>query len=745
MPARANRKRLCLTAVLWGLSAAAAPADSSRLQLPAAQLGFEQSSGGGAPFGWVALPPGTTFVDFTVKHGGQSSLRLERSAGGAGEFSTVLRGFPIDFTGTQIELRGWLRREGAGVPSLWMRQDEHDTPIAFVDMSAAPDVTGEWARYSVSFDLQDSASALVFGVRQVGNGKAWADDLELLVDGQPIANLPRVVRQPGALDVDQQFADGSGLVLGKLGDDQVKALALVGKVWGFLKYHHPAVTAGKRHWDFDLLRKLPALMVTGDGVSARGLLIEWIDSLGAVPPCKTCASLPSDDLQLPPRLAWIEDPALVGKELGQRLQAIYRARVPGQQFYVRLAPGVGNPQFEHELLYPAIKLPDSGFQVLAIYRFWNAIEYWFPYRDLIDENWDAVLEDTLRRAAPGAGMETYQRELMRLIARVGDGHANMLGTAPFREPVGECQLPVNVRHLEGRFVVQSLAADDEAAHLFQVGDVLTTLGGKSADEIVAGARDSYGASNDAWRMFSIARNFTRGPCGPVNLTVQRGGEQKIAARRVPPSTLKLDSNRHDRDGDTFQMLSPQVAYLKLSSIKAADVAGYIQRAANAKSLVIDIRNYPAEFVVFALGTLLVDKETPFATFTVGDLSNPGAFAWGTTMSLTPAAPHFGGNVAILVDESTISSAEYHAMALRASPRARIFGARTAGADGNLSQLLLPGRLAAGMSGIGVFYPDKRPTQRRGVAIDVECPQTIAGLRAGRDEVLQCALKALGAR
>jgi C-terminal processing protease CtpA/Prc len=579
----------------------------------------------------------------------------------------------------------------------------------------------------------------------VGNGKSWADDLELLVDGQPIANLPRVVRLPGVLDADQQFSNGSGLVLTQLDDDQVKALALTGKVWGFLKYHHPAVTGGKRHWDFDLLRKLPALLVTGKSANIRSLLTEWIDGLGAVPPCQPCAALPAAGLQLPPRLAWIEDSAALGKELSFRLQTIYRARVPDQQFYVKLAPGVGNPQFDHELLYPAIKFPDSGFQALAIYRFWNAIEYWFPYRDLIDENWDAVLEDTLRRAAPGIGAENFQREIARLVARVGDGHANMLGPTPFREPVGECQLPVNVRFLEGKFVVKSLAAEDEGARAFQVGDVLTTLGGKSADEIVANARDSYGASNEAWRMFSIARYFTRGACGAVNVTLQRGGEQKLAAQRVPLSALQIDAGRNDRAGDTFQMLSPQVAYLKLSSIKAAEVAGYIQQAANAKSLIVDIRNYPSEFVVFALGTLLVDKETPFVTFTVADLSNPGAFAWGETLSLTPATPHFGGNVAILVDESTISSAEYTAMALGASPRAKIVGTQTAGADGNVSQILLPGRLAAGMSGIGVFYPDKRPTQRRGVALDVVCPQTIAGLRAGRDDVLQCALEALATR
>jgi C-terminal processing protease CtpA/Prc len=45
-------------------------------------------------------------------------------------------------------------------------------------------------------------------------------------------------------------------------------------------------------------------------------------------------------------------------------------------------------------------------------------------------------------------------------------------------------------------------------------------------------------------------------------------------------------------------------------------------------------------------------------------------------------------------------------------------------------------LATNISGIGVFYPDKKPTQRVGIIPDIEAKPTIAGIRAGRDEVLK---------
>ena len=184
-----------------------------------------------------------------------------------------------------------------------------------------------------------------------------------------------------------------------------------------------------------------------------------------------------------------------------------------------------------------------------------------------------------------------------------------------------------------------------------------------------------------------------------------------------------------------------MAYLKLSSVQAAQAASYIERSKSTRGLIIDIRNYPSEFVPFALGTLFVDQPTPFARFTAGDLDNPGAFLWrGEPLILTPQQPHYAGKVVVLVDEVTLSQSEYTTMAFRASPRTVVVGSTTAGADGNVSQFMLPGGLRTAISGIGVFYPGKQPTQRIGIVPDVESRPTIAGIRAGRDEVLEEGLR-----
>ena len=156
--------------------------------------------------------------------------------------------------------------------------------------------------------------------------------------------------------------------------------------------------------------------------------------------------------------------------------------------------------------------------------------------------------------------------------------------------------------------------------------------------------------------------------------------------------------------------------------------------------IIDIRNYPSAFMPFDLGSLLVDHPSEFVRFTHGDIANPGAFHWGEPLTIDPKQPHYSGKVVILIDEITQSQAEYTTMALRTAPGAKVIGSTTAGADGNVSEIPLPGGTNSMISGLGVFYPDKKPTQRVGIVPDIVVTPTVEGVRDGRDEVLEVALR-----
>jgi C-terminal processing protease CtpA/Prc len=82
------------------------------------------------------------------------------------------------------------------------------------------------------------------------------------------------------------------------------------------------------------------------------------------------------------------------------------------------------------------------------------------------------------------------------------------------------------------------------------------------------------------------------------------------------------------------------------------------------------------------------------------------------------------------------------MAFRAGDNTTILGSTTAGADGNVSSIMLPGGLRTMISGFGVYYPDGEETQRVGIVPDIEVKPTVKGIREGKDELIEKAIEVI---
>ncbi|MBI4910748.1 MAG: hypothetical protein HY820_44450 [Acidobacteria bacterium] len=654
----------------------------------------------------------------------------------------------MDFSGRTIEWRGWVKTQAVtNAAALWMREDGDTAGLAF-NTTQGLQVKGDtdWKQYSITLSVVPDAKLLFVGFLIVGTGTAWVDDLELLVDGKPIAEAPARIT---VLDNDKEFDGSSKISLSAVSETQARNLARLARVWGFLKYHHPAVTGGKRHWDYDLFRIMPQVLAAPEDATANKAINEWITALGPVAECTRCATLNPSSLHLEPSLDWIRDESVLGAELSRTLQTAYRNRpVATSGFYISLVPGVQNAVFENELTYRSVRFPDSGYQLLGLFRYRNMVEYFSPYRDVMMDDptdldyWPRVLEESIAAIALAGDSVGYQQELLKFIAKVNDTHANLWSSIASRPPIGTCQLPVDLRFVEGKAIVRqwnSATAGPESG--LKPGDVIEELEGATVDDLLAGWRPYYADSNEATRYRDYARYMTRGACGPVSVLVNRGEEfLRVDSTRVPISILDFSrSSVHDRPGPAFQKLADDVAYLKLSSVEAAKSASYVEAAAGTKGLIIDIRNYPSEFVVYTLGSLLTSSRVPFVNITRPDVSNPGAFYWTPPLELVPAQPHYNGKVVVLLEEVSQSQAEFTAMAFRAAG-ATIIGSTTAGSDGNVSTILLPGGFSSYISGIGIFNPDKTPTQRVGIIPDIELRPTIAGIREGRDELLEAAIR-----
>jgi C-terminal processing protease CtpA/Prc len=97
---------------------------------------------------------------------------------------------------------------------------------------------------------------------------------------------------------------------------------------------------------------------------------------------------------------------------------------------------------------------------------------------------------------------------------------------------------------------------------------------------------------------------------------------------------------------------------------------------------------------------------------------------------------------MLCNEETQSQAEYTIMMFQgaAGRRVTVIGGSTAGADGNVTAVRLPGGYSTYFSGLEVLYPDGAQTQQTGIRIDIKVEPTVAALKQGKDEMLERAIQ-----
>ena len=199
----------------------------------------------------------------------------------------------------------------------------------------------------------------------------------------------------------------------------------------------------------------------------------------------------------------------------------------------------------------------------------------------------------------------------------------------------------------------------------------------------------------------------------------------------------------------YELLNDSIGYLYPGKYKNEDAATIMTRFADTKAIIVDMRCYPHEPMIFTLTErYFVPESVQYVTWTtpvmpVAEL--PGYYKKEPASLGHINNDYYKGKVVVLVNAETQSQAECTVMAFQAAPNTIVVGSQTAGADGNIVKLRLPGDIRTMFSGLGIFYPDGANTQRAGVRIDHYMEPTIEGIKAGRDEVLEKALVIIGSK
>jgi carboxyl-terminal processing protease len=395
---------------------------------------------------------------------------------------------------------------------------------------------------------------------------------------------------------------------------------------------------------------------------------------------------------------------------------------------------------------------------------WVEVSRTYVDTAFVSSTWMAV-RDTLR---PRAMLVTRRRELDKLLsealAHIRDSHFYLI---PAR--VATEERPTGASEGNGSTgLVVRVAEDDVVAWKVEPGSAAEKAGITPGDRIARiGRKDADSAMRRLRQLPRVAQpralldmlHGLNGPLTPtvgdtVHVVVEAVAGKPVAHSLVavpaggrvtkfgnlPPIVGVVTAERlpmQSRDG-CAGMIAFNIWLPELSG----DVEQAVDKVRSCRGIIVDLRGNPGGVgaMVMGFGGYFVSSTLSLGKMRTRQVAldfviNPrGSRSDGT------AAQPFAGPLAILVDAATASTSEIFATGMQRIGRARVFGEASAGA----ALPALMSRLPSGDVFVHAVADFTDPLGRRvegaGVVPDEVVPLTVKGLKAGRDEAVDAAIR-----
>lgn len=395
-----------------------------------------------------------------------------------------------------------------------------------------------------------------------------------------------------------------------------------------------------------------------------------------------------------------------------------------------------------EKAYADMLYPDEAYRMLALFRYWNVIEYFFPYKHLIDGPWDDVLLEFVPRMAEAADELEYHLAVAEMGSHIQDTHGFM-NSPVLSKYFGTHYPAVEITTVEGRTAITHLFEEKQAATGLKIGDVILSVDG----EEIAARRDRLARCLSVstpqaldWRLNGVLLGGEKDSICRLRVETADGSVREV---EMPRSGTR---RRSERPYPVFHLLPEGFGYIDLARLNIPQVDEAFALIQDAPAVIFDMRGYPRG-TAWSIGPRLAKEKTAVARFqrpenhgTMPDQPSTKMFYQYTEPA--PGKTRYTGRVVVLIDVNAISQAEHTCMFLESVAETTFIGTPTNGANGDVTNTVLPGGISAMFTGHDVRHADGSQLQRRGIQPDIRVAPTLAGIREGRDEVLQAAVSYL---
>lgn len=535
-------------------------------------------------------------------------------------------------------------------------------------------------------------------------------------------------------------------------------LIATARLWATVKYFHPYLAYRDIDWDKALVNALPRIRAAGSAADYAKALSAMLDVLhdpitnARIGRADIAPEAGSGSIG---QRVWIHF-GLAGSAFAARAGAAHvdTAAISmgdGVEAVVRLSEAVfGNtpaavPAPQPDRAYSEMRYPSTEYRILAGFKIWAVMHNFFAYRDLMDEDWDDVFASFLPKLIAAKDAGEYNLDVAEMITHVSDSNATV-ESDELSKYFGDASPGLRLRLIEKKPVITEIFDEGAKQAGAQIGDIVTKVDGEDIVERINREAKYVSASTTQSLGERVAERLLNGPEGSTATLTLRdhdGQSKEVAIKRAQDRKTR-------RGSEAIQNLADGIGYVDLDRVEARQIEEAFEKLRGAKAIIFDGRG-STQGLGPAIAAHLTTKTDVAAAIVTGPLTITPDLALAGQLTSTasffrvealpaPHEPAYSGKTAMLIDERTRGEAEQTGLYLEAANNTAFVGSASAGADAEIGSFVVPGGITITYSSNDVRHGNGGKLQRLGLQPAESVAPTVAGVRAGRDEVLERAIE-----
>ncbi len=401
--------------------------------------------------------------------------------------------------------------------------------------------------------------------------------------------------------------------------------------------------------------------------------------------------------------------------------------------------------FERDSLFHKTSYTSKGMRFLALCKIWNIVRYYYPYFQDISNDWNNVFLESLPQFINAKNEIEYYSAILKLSSKIKDSH---IAVKSFTQDEFENKYVGNIifKTLENRTFVKNYITNSLNSNL-KIGDEIISIDDLKITSIRDSIKQYISGSNEIIINRDIDKKLLISNKRTLKINIIRQGKHIEIIENLTSieKARATEESQHKSyaSKSVSKVIDDNIGYINIKNIFSGNFRISFEKIENSKAIIFDLRSYPNEI---GFDFLKYFDTTPFKFMNLyrADASYPGLIRTIDSKFSVPKSNSscYSKPVVILINEFTQSQAESTVLAMSSIKNSVTLGDATAGTNGNVTILSLPGMMKIRFSGLGVLTSNNQITQRIGIVPDVVVKEDINTLKTGKDIQLEEAINYL---